>query len=575
LIVVRMCLRPPSAARIKLMAESELKSVLVLWLAIALLLCGGPRALAQNLLVENVNGYTFHRGELKSFDGLLIDENGRVLSTGSAAQLAKVGDVRRHDAGGLTMLPGLIDGHGHILGLGHARLRADLTGATSLAEALRKFARYAQDNPDLRWLQGRGWNQELWPGREFPSASDLDQLELDRPVWLLRIDGHAGWANSKAMELAAVDTESVSPPGGRILKSADGIPTGIFVDAAMDLIAQAIGEPSQAEDARALALALDELVSVGLTGVHDAGVSARTVDLYKAFADRDALPLRIYAMLSGAGANLDAFEQPLIAYGSDRLTVRSVKLYADGALGSRGAALLEPYTDEPDHSGLLFAGLEGLVEQIRKAHEKDFQVNTHAIGDRANRVVLDALAKVQGGKPSRLRHRIEHAQVVSPEDIPRFAALGVIPSMQPTHATSDMNMAEDRVGAERIEGAYAWRSFLDQGNRVVAGSDFPVESSNPFRGIHAAVTRQDTQGQPEGGWYPKQVLDVEEALKAFTIDAAYAAHQEHRLGSLEPGKWADFVLVDRDIFQVAKHELWQTKVLETWLAGERVYPVPK
>ena len=544
---------------------------LTLFLTGVLFLCGLGGASSQNLLVENVKGYTFQRGELKTFDGLLIDESGHVLTTGAAEQLANVGDVRRHDGGGRTLLPGLIDAHGHILGLGHARLMADLSGTTSLSEALERVARYARENPELKWIRGRGWNQELWPDRQFPDASHLDELELDRPVWLVRIDGHAAWANTRAMELAGVDEDSVPPAGGRIIKSEDGSPTGIFVDAAMDLVARAIAEPGRQEDARALTVALEELVSVGLTGVHDAGVSAATVELYREFADRGVLPLRIYAMLSGAGANLDAFDEPLIGYGSDRLTVRSVKLYADGALGSRGAALLEPYSDEPGHSGLLFAGVAGLTEQIRKAHDKAFQANTHAIGDLANRVVLDALDEVQGGKPSALRHRIEHAQVVSLKDIPRFAALGVIPSMQPTHATSDMNMAEDRIGRERVAGAYAWRRFLDEGSRLAAGSDFPVESSNPFRGIHAAVTRQDAEGRPEGGWYPEQALTVEEVLKAFTIDAAYAAHQEHRLGSLEPGKWADFILVDRDIFEVPGQELWQTKVLETWVAGERVY----
>lgn len=553
------------------MDHPDTKTAASLCLAIVLVACIGSITRAENLLIENVRGYTFQRGEPKSFDGLLIDESGRVLATGPAAQLAKVGAVRRHDGGGSVLLPGLIDAHGHILGLGHARLRADLTGSTSLSHVLQKFARFVKENPEVEWLQGRGWNQELWPRREFPAASDLDQLAPERPVWLIRVDGHAGWANSKAMELAGVDAHSVSPAGGRILRSDDGEPTGIFIDAAMSLVTGTIGEPSLAEDTRALALALDELISVGLTGVHDAGVTAATVDLYKDFADRDALPLRIYAMLSGAGANLDAFEEPLISYGGDRLTVRSVKLYADGALGSRGAALLEPYADEAGHAGLLFDDPAHLVGKIRKAHDKEFQVNVHAIGDRANRVVLDALAAVQGGEPSRLRHRIEHAQVVDPEDIPRFATLGVIPSMQPTHATSDMNMAEDRVGAERIKGAYAWRTFLNQGSKLAAGSDFPVEKSNPFLGLHAAVTRQDTQGQPKGGWYPEQALTVPEALKAFTVDAAYAAHQEHQIGSLEPGKWADFILIDQDIFEVAKQQLWETKVLETWVAGERVY----
>ncbi|MBN2730849.1 MAG: amidohydrolase, partial [Balneolaceae bacterium] len=332
------------------------------------------------------------------------------------------------------------------------------------------------------------------------------------------------------------------------------------------------------EQRLALQKALQKMRQYGLTSVHDAGVGVDTWKLYKSFADNGKLTTRIYGMIAGAGTIFDTLssEGPVKSYADDMLALRSVKLYADGALGSRGAAMLEPYSDDPGNEGLLFNSQQEMTRQVMKAASEGYQVNVHAIGDAANRQALNAFEVVKDSLGEQgLRHRIEHAQVVSLQDIPRFKELNVIASMQPTHATSDMNMAEDRVGSERIKGAYAWQTFLDQGTVVASGSDFPVEHVNPFYGLYSAITRQDHQGNPEGGWYGEQAMSRKEALRSFTIDAAYAAHQEDVLGSLEEGKWADFIIIDRNLFEVPESEIWQTKVLQTWVAGEKVYDANK
>jgi hypothetical protein len=308
-----------------------------------------------------------------------------------------------------------------------------------------------------------------------------------------------------------------------------------------------------------------------MTGVHDAGIDIREAEVYMSMADDRELYMRIYAMLSGAGENLDRIGKPIRQYGEDHLDIAAVKLYADGALGSRGAAMIEPYSDDAENRGLPFFTTDELTAFTQKANDMGFQVGIHAIGDRGNRMALDAFDRVQHGAVSPLRNRVEHAQVIALDDIPRFAALGVIASMQPTHATSDMNMAEDRVGAERIKGAYAWRRLLDSGAVLAGGSDFPVELANPWHGLYAAVTRQNRSGQPQDGWYPEQALDRAEALHSFTLAAAVAAHQEDRLGSLEPGKWADFIIIDRDYFKVPAAEIDDIQVLETWVGGKRVF----
>jgi predicted amidohydrolase YtcJ len=403
--------------------------------------------------------------------------------------------------------------------------------------------------------------------------ADLDAQIADRPVWLERIDGHAGWANKKAMQLAGITRDSVSPPGGEIIRDSQGEPSGVLIDNAMRLVMDIIPKPNSAEIKLALDTVSRHLLSLGITSAHDAGVLSPEHKVYRQLADSGEMQVRIYGMYSSTEQDL----QQVLAAGhssdpSELYSMRSIKIYTDGALGSRGAAMLEPYSDRPGHRGLLLTSREELQRLYQQAIKADFQIAIHAIGDEGNRIGLDVLEQTYaefGGR--HLRHRIEHSQVVALSDIPRFKHLDVIPSMQPTHATSDMNMAEDRIGAERLKGAYAWRSFLKQGSRVVSGSDFPIEMANAFHGIHAAVTRQDRNNQPEAGWIPEQAMSLEDTMRSFSIDAAWAAHQENSLGGLTPGKWADFILLDQDIYQIPAQDIWKTQVLETWLAGELVY----
>ena len=525
-------------------------------------------------VVENVKGYTFSNDELETFTSIAF-QDGKVLETLTDGSLAEqYGEAKIINGNGNVMLPGLIDAHGHVMGLGFQELDVDVAGAGSLDSTLQMVSNYAEQYPEREWILGRGWNHTRWEINRFPTAEELDQAVADRPVWLSRVDGHAGWANTKAMEEAGIDKNTESPKGGKIIKDENGNPTGVFIDAAMDLIESQVPERTQKEKEMALEKALEQMSAHGITSAHDAGVGTDTWSLYKEFADDGKMITRIYGMISGAGETFDQISEggPIESYANDRLALRSVKLYADGALGSRGAAMIEPYSDDPGNRGLLFADEEEMTDMILKTASNGYQTNVHAIGDRANRVVLNAFENVKDSLGEQgLRHRIEHAQIVSLEDIPRFKELNIIASMQPTHATSDMNMAEDRVGPERIKGGYAWKSFVEQSTVVAFGSDFPVEDVNPFFGLYSAITRQDHQGNPEGGWYPEESLSRANALRSFTIDAAYAAHQEDILGTLEPGKWADFILIDRDIMEVPEREIWQTKVLETWVAGEKVY----
>jgi predicted amidohydrolase YtcJ len=528
-------------------------------------------------LIYNINGYTLtSEGQLQTFEAIAF-ENGKVIETGASADLqATYGSANGIDGRGQTLLPGLIDAHAHVMGLGEAILYVNLMGLTSLDASLNEVQSYASNYPLLPWIKGRGWNQVLWDENRFPTASELDRAVSDRPVWLRRVDGHAGWANTEAMRIAGITKDTPDPVGGAILKDANGEPTGVFIDRAMYLIEEYIPPSGEDEQRLALNASLNEMRAMGLTGVHDAGTGVNAFKLMKEFADAGNMTTRIYGLISGSGETFDILSSdgPVIGYADDKLFLRSVKIYSDGALGSRGAALIEDYSDEPGNRGLLFNTEEEFTQMIGKVTAKGFQAGVHAIGDRGNRVILNAFENVlaeQGDKG--LRNRIEHSQVVSLDDIPRFKELNIIASMQPTHATSDMNMAEDRVGPDRIKGAYAWRTFLDQGTVIAAGSDFPVELSNPFHGLYSAITRQDHAGMPTGGWFPEQSLTREEALHGFTLGAAYGAHMEDIVGSLEPGKWADFILIDRDYFTVDVAEIWQIKVKETWLAGKKVFEI--
>ena len=522
-------------------------------------------------VLYNIRGYTPATDGLLTFAAMAIDDGGHVVETGDADLPDRYPDATRIDGGGRTVLPGLIDAHAHVLSFGLLKSRLDLAGVGSVDEAIARIDAYATQHPHARWILGRGWNQVLWPVQAFPRAADIDTVVADRPVWLRRIDGHAGWANGAAMRLAGIDDDTPDPVGGKIVRDAAGMATGIFIDKAMDLIEAHVPQPDKTEIRSAIAAANAALLAQGITGVHDAGIGLLNAEVYMSMVDDGALDLRIYAMTAGADEVLDAIGEPIRGYGDDRLSIAAVKLYTDGALGSRGAAMLEPYSDDPENRGLPFWTQAELDAMVAKANAMGFQVAVHAIGDLGNRMALDAFERVQNGRPSPLRHRIEHAQIVALEDIPRFAELGVIASMQATHATSDKNMAEDRVGPDRILGGYAWRRLLDTGALLANGSDFPVELSNPFYGLYAAVTRQGRDGEPEGGWYPDQALTRAEALHSFTLAAAYAARQEDSLGSLQPGKWADFIVIDRDYFDVPAAEIDDIVVLETWIGGVRVF----
>jgi hypothetical protein len=466
------------------------------------------------------------------------------------------------DLSGRFVFAGWADAHGHLEGLGEALEIADLRGTASAAEAASRMARAAAALPPRAWAAGRAWDQNLWPGQRFPDAHDLDAAIPDRPAWAERVDGHAVWVNSKALAAAGIGRETPDPAGGRILRRADGTPSGVLVDAAVDLLRRAIPEASPAVRERRLAAAAGACARAGLTEVQDAShYGPASIAALERLARRGELPIRVYATVSSDEDTLQAeFRRGIrIGRGSDFLTVRAIKVIEDGALGSRGAALFDDYSDEPGKRGLLVTPPERLDAIAREAREHGWQLWVHAIGDRANALALDAFEKAAAAvprtAPGGARPRIEHAQVVALSDFPRFARDGVIASIQPTHATSDMPWAEKRVGRKRIEGAYAWRRLVQAGARLAGGSDFPVESENPVLGFYAAVTRQDLAGNPPGGWRPEERLTTREALALFTTDAAYAAFEEDRRGKIAPGYDADLTVLTADPMTVPAREI--------------------
>ena len=468
-----------------------------------------------------------------------------------------------------TVVPALTDAHGHVVGLGLSLVRVDLRNCGSPEDCAAPVREMLLKVPPGSWIQGRGWDQNVYPDQQFPTRGTLDAVAPNTPVFVRRVDGHAGWANSEALRRARVTRDTPDPPGGKILRDAAGEPTGILIDRAEDLIEKAIPPPSDLEVEQAILRAQDLLVSQGLTSAHEMGISIGVADIYLRLAREGRLKIRVYAHWAAEPVILaEAFRRgPLRAGPDDLFSLRSIKVYADGALGSRGAHLQAPYSDDPHNMGLVITPMKDIEEISRQALAAGFQVSTHAIGDAANHDVLEAYARA--GVTPAARFRIEHAQIVDPADIPRFAQLGVIASMQPTHATSDMPWAEKRLGHDRLAGAYAWRKFLQAGVHLAFGSDFPVEFSDPRLGLYAAVTRTDLDGRPPGGWLPDQKLTVEEALRAFTAQAAYAAFEEGWRGELRPGMAADLTVFDGPL-DTPEH-IVKRKVLMTIVAGRVVY----
>mgnify|MGYP006283526109 CR=1 FL=1 len=535
-----------------------------------------------DLVVHNARVYTVDTARPTATAFAVRD--GRFQSVGAEeAVLAKHPDALRIDAKGNTVVPGFIDAHAHLLELGLSLTRADLTDTASpgaVVERLHEF-KARRDLPKGAWLRGHGWDETDWSPPHPPSRERLDAAFPDRPVWLTRTDVHAGWANTAALaETVGLDRlrEMSDPNGGHIQRDETGTPTGILIDKAMALVTDQIPPPSDARQDRALSAALDHTARHGITGLHDAGVPLSQIRRFERYieAEDKTFPLRVYAMIDGQGDTFDHFcEHGPLYHDSGRLDVASVKFFADGALGSRGAALLNDYADDPGNRGLLLHSEEQFREHVESAVACGFQVNTHAIGDRANRFVLDAYeATMETGSAPMRRPRIEHAQILHPEDAPRFGQLDIIASVQPLFATSDMGWVADRLGPDRLGGAYAWKSLQDAGAHLAFGSDAPVEPIDPLKGIHAAVTRQDAHGHPRGGWRPGERQSRESALRAYTQGAARAAFQENEIGSITPGKRADWAVLSRNIMACAPGEMLDTKVLATYLDGAPIHTAP-
>ncbi|MFH2000474.1 MAG: amidohydrolase [Planctomycetota bacterium] len=510
-------------------------------------------------------------------EGMAI-KDGFIMQVGTDQSLAPLigPQTKIIDLAGKRVLPGFIESHAHLLSLGKAEQRLDLTGTRSLDEIVELVRERAAVMKPGEWILGRGWDQNDWEKRVFPTYAEISGAAPENPVFLTRIDGHAGWANLCAMSFAGLTRDTKDPEGGRIIRDGQGNPTGVLIDMAELLISDKIPPMPSSLVKEAIVAGLRKSLSFGVTTFHDAGADAQVIALYKELLKENRLKPRLYVMLSQDADLLDAYYQsgPEIGLGHHFLTVRAIKLYADGALGSRGAALLEPYDDDPGNRGLIIDDEAKIAAITSRALETGFQVCTHAIGDRANRITLSAYesALKAHGDVRDARLRIEHAQILDSEDIPRFKELGVIPSMQPTHCTSDMPWAEERIHARRAEeGAYVWRKLLDTGVVIPFGSDAPIESINPLWGIYAAVTRQDHDGHPKEAWHPRQRLTVEEAVRAFTVHGAYAAFEEEIKGSLEEGKLADFVVLSNDIMAISPSEILKTGVVMTVIHGAVVY----
>jgi predicted amidohydrolase YtcJ len=545
-------------------------------LALALTARAGAQQAPPDLILHHARIYTAVDAHPQA--AALAIRGDRLVGVGQDAEILALRgpSTQVADLGGRTIVPGLTDAHGHFTNLGASLQRLDFRGLTSYDAIVAMVKQRAATARPGEWILGRAWDQNLWADTSFPTHERLDAAAPDNPVYLTRVDGHAGLANAKAMELAGVTRATEAPPTGRLIRDAKGNPSGVFIDGAQQLVAAKIPAESDAQLDEQILLADKECRRLGLTMVHDAGNTKRAIDAYKRLADAGTLQTRIYAMARGSLAELAPFFKagPLANYHDYHVIVRAIKIIADGALGSRGAAMLEDYSDEPGNKGLLTTPPDEVYAQTLAASKAGFQTCIHAIGDRANREVLDVFERVQREVPGSksLRMRDEHAQILSPQDIPRFARLGVIASMQPTHCTSDMPWVPARIGQKRtIEGAYVWQKLMKTGVIVASGSDFPVEQPNPMLGLYAAITRQDVHGNPPGGWAPDQRMTRMEALKSFTINAAYAAHLEKELGTLEAGKLADLVVLSGDVMTEPAKDILTTTAVKTMVGGRWVY----
>lgn len=519
-----------------------------------------------DLIVHNAKIYTVD--SLFSVQEAFAVRNGKFVAIGSSNDiLSAYQSDSVWDANGQAIYPGFIDAHSHFFELGKLFTQADLTETSSMEEVVVRLKAFRAEYPDKKWLLGRGWDQNDWKSKDFPDKTLLDEAFPDVPVYLTRIDGHAALVNSKALEIAGL-VNGTTVEGG-VVEMKEGVPTGILIDNAMSLVRSHMPVSSVNEKKEMLKKAEKACFSVGLTSISDAGVGKADIDLLDRMHKDGTLKIRNYAMIYATPDDLDHY----LAKGTfrtDRLTVTSFKIMADGALGSRGAMLLNPYSDDPTNFGLPITSIEQLDKIFARIANSKFQINTHCIGDSANRAVLRLYGKYLKGKNDR-RWRIEHAQVVDPADQALFREYSIIPSVQPTHATSDMHWAEDRLGKERIESAYAFKDLLDQNGMIALGSDFPVEHFNPLLGFYAAIARVDQKGLPRGGFQKRNAISRQDALKGMTIWAAYANFEDKMKGSIAAGKWADFVVLDQDIMEVKEREIPSVEVLRTVIAGETVY----